>query len=206
MTEALLVLAAYVVGSLPFGLLAGKMRGIDIRQHGSGNIGATNVFRICGKRLGIAVFVLDLIKGLLPVILAKQLTSGSQGLVPVFCGVAAILGHNFPIWLKLRGGKGIAASAGVVGGLLPWALLVALIVWVAVFAATRYVSLASILAALSLPLTVGISTFRPESSRLASDFVFAATVAVLAVWRHRSNIGRLRDGTEHRFTSKPKAS
>ncbi len=198
----LLIAAAYLMGSIPFGLLAGKLKGVDIRDHGSGNIGATNVFRICGKGWGITVLLLDLLKGLGPVLLAKELYPENAELAHIFAGVAAIVGHNFPVWLKFKGGKGIATSAGVLVALLPWALLVAFIVWVLSFAITRYVSLASILAALSLPVTVGIATFGPAKSHTTPSFVFALVVGALAVWRHRSNIKRLREGSEHRFTRK----
>lgn len=201
-----LLLAAYIVGSMPFGLLAGKLKGVDIRDHGSGNIGATNVFRICGKGFGIAVLLLDMLKGLGPVILAQHFSSETDSLTPIAAGVAAILGHNFPVWLKFKGGKGIATSAGVFAGLLPWALLVAAVIWLIIFAVTRYVSLASIIAALSLPVTMAILTFGQGGGRSRVDFYFALVVGLLAVWRHRINIQRLRQGTEHRFTSKPKAS
>ena len=193
---------AYLIGSIPFGLLAGKLKGVDIRKEGSGNIGTTNVFRVCGKALGIPVFILDVLKGLVPVLLGKHFFPSSDGLMPIFCGVAAILGHNFPVWLKFKGGKGIATSAGVLGGLLPWALLFAFLTWVLAFVTTRYVSVASILAAFSLPVTVGIQTFRPASARPMAYFVFAVVIALLAVWRHRANITRLRSGTENRFQRK----
>ncbi len=197
---SLFVLLAYLIGSIPFGLLAGKVKGMDIRDHGSGNIGATNVFRICGKGYGITVFVLDVLKGLVPVLIAQAFTTGA---VPILAGVAAILGHNFPIWLGFKGGKGIATSAGVLGGLLPWALLVAFLTWALTFLVTRYVSLASILAALSLPVTQGVATYRPGAQAHPSLFYFTLVIAVLAVWRHRSNIQRLLDGSEHRFSKKP---
>jgi glycerol-3-phosphate acyltransferase PlsY len=201
---AILLLLAYLIGSVPFGLLAGKLKGVDIRKEGSGNIGTTNVFRICGKGLGFAVFVFDVLKGLVPVLLGKHFFGESEGLVPILCGVAAILGHNFPVWLKFKGGKGIATSAGVLGGLLPWALLFAFVTWLLAFAVTRYVSVASILAAVSLPITVGIQTFLLSNTRPVAYFIFALAIGLLAVWRHRANIARLRAGTENRFTRKPK--
>ena len=202
---AILLFLSYFIGSVPFGLLAGKLKGVDIRNEGSGNIGTTNVFRICGKGLGFAVFVLDVIKGLIPVLLGKHFFDGSDGIIPILCGVAAILGHNFPIWLKFKGGKGIATSAGVLGGLLPWALLFAFTTWVLSFALTRYVSVASILAAVSLPITVGIQIFLLGGTRPIAYFIFAVAIGLLAVWRHRANIARLRAGTEHRFLKRSKA-
>jgi len=202
---AITLILAYLIGSVPFGLLAGKLKGIDIRKEGSGNIGTTNVFRICGKELGFIVFALDVLKGLVPVLVGKHFFSGSDGLIPILCGVAAILGHNFPVWLKFKGGKGIATSAGVLGGLLPWALLFAFATWVLSFAVTRYVSIASIFAAVSLPVTLGLQTFLPGSTRPIAYFIFTVVIGLLAVWRHRANIARLRAGTENRFTRKPKA-
>ena len=202
---AIVLLLAYLIGSVPCGLLAGKLKGVDIRKEGSGNIGTTNVFRVCGKGLGFVVFVFDVLKGLIPVLLGKNFFAGSDGLIPILCGVAAILGHNFPVWLKFKGGKGIATSAGVLGGLLPWALLVGCVTWVMAFVGTRYVSVASILAAVSLPITVGIQTFLLGGTRPIAYFIFALAIGLLAVWRHRANIARLRGGTESRFTRKPKA-
>lgn len=205
-TSLYLVLGAYLIGSIPFGLLAGKLKGLDIRDHGSGNIGATNVFRICGKGWGLSVFFLDFLKGLVPVLLANQFDPDSAGLVPILAGVAAIAGHNFPVWLKFKGGKGIATSAGVLVSLLPLALGVAALTWVLSFGITRYVSLASILAAVSLPVTVGVETFALGKTTSMAPFVFALVVAALAVWRHRTNISRLLEGSEHRFSRKSKSA
>ncbi len=201
-TDLLLILTAYLIGSIPFGLLAARLRGIDIQSHGSGNIGATNVLRFCGKPTGIAVFTLDVLKGLIPVLLATRLDSSDDpgGITPILCGISAILGHNFPVWLKFKGGKGIATSAGVLAGLLPWELLAAAAVWAITFWITRYVSLASVLAALSLPFSVAIPGLVGDSR-----FLFALTIGLLAVWRHRTNIKRLREGTEHRFSRKAPA-
>ncbi|MFT4638286.1 MAG: glycerol-3-phosphate acyltransferase PlsY [Verrucomicrobiales bacterium] len=205
-SHALLIMGAYLVGSIPFGLLAGKLRGLDIRKHGSGNIGTTNVFRICGKELGITVFILDLLKGLVPVLCAQRFAPGTEGVIPILSGVGAIMGHNFPLWLKFKGGKGIATSAGVLGGLLPWALLFATLAWILTFVFTRYVSLASIASASALPVTVAISTFRSDGQRPLSYLIFAVLIGGLAIWRHRTNIQRLRAGTEPRFARKTSAS
>src|SRR3954468_10529929 len=164
-------LIAYFIGSIPFGLLMGRMKGIDIRQHGSGNIGATNVWRVLGRKWGLPTFLLDLGKGLVAVLIAKCLAQ-QWGVVvqlphdhtrtdfinPSIPGIAAamavILGHNFPIWLKFKGGKGVATSLGVLFGLMPVASTLTFLTWVVVVKITRYVSLASIIAALSLPLWV----------------------------------------------------
>ncbi len=190
----------YVVGATPFGYLAGRARGVDIRQHGSGNIGATNVLRVLGKPLGIAVFILDFAKGLLAS-LAALLILGSP-LTGVAAGLGVILGHNYTFWLGFKGGKGIATSAGVLAGLMPIAACVGVAAWVGVFFATRYVSLASLAAAVSLPITTGVALLAGAGSWIL--FMLAAIMCGLATWRHRSNISRLRAGTEPRFERKPK--
>jgi len=202
-TEIVVLIGAYLIGSIPAGLLAGKLRGIDIRKHGSGNIGATNVVRTLGKGMGISVFVFDFLKGMVPVLLAKQFV-GASGWIPILAAILAILGHNYPVWLKFKGGKGIATSAGALAGLLPWALLVAVVVFGLTFALSRYVSVASVATAASLPITTAILTYR--SSGLTSPLlIFTLIIAALAIWRHRANIQRLRAGTEHRFTPRSRS-
>lgn len=197
MTHLLLTaVAAFLLGSLPTGYLVARSRGVDIRQHGSGNIGATNVFRTLGKPLGISVFVIDALKGFAAVWLALYFVPGEwSGIV---AAVAVIAGHNYTPWLGFKGGKGIATSAGVLLALMPLAVLAIAIVWFAVFFASRYVSLASICASAALPLAVAALwwTGRGGSAPL---LVFALVISALAIWRHRSNIQRLRDGTESRF-------
>src|SRR5271156_180934 len=141
------LLIAYLVGAIPFGYLVARWRGVDILHQGSGNIGATNVGRVLGRRFGILVFVLDFAKGALPVLAAQTV---GPGWLPVTAGLAAFLGHLFPVYLRFRGGKGVATSAGVVAVLLPWPALGAVLTWVAVVCSTRYVSLASLVAALAL--------------------------------------------------------
>lgn len=189
-----IVLLGYLLGSIPNGLLVGRLRGIDIRQHGSGNIGATNVFRVLGKGLGILVFLLDAGKGLLAVRLAMAMAQpGGAELAGVIAAISCILGHNFPLWLKFKGGKGIATSAGVLIGLLPLATLMVFALWGVVFVVTRYVSLASIVAALALPVVVWMLAGQ------GALFYFALAAGVLAVVRHKSNIQRLLNGTENRF-------
>lgn len=193
----------FLAGSIPFGLLVAKAKGVDIRKQGSGNIGATNVFRVVGRPYGIAVFVLDFLKGLGPVLLAAAATTSGAAL-GIATGLAAILGHNYSPWVGFKGGKGIATSAGVLAGLFPLALAIGLLVWGIAFTATRYVSVASMGAAAAIPATEIIRaalTGKWESSSL----VFTVIVAALAIWRHRSNIRNLRAGTEHRFTRKSTA-
>jgi glycerol-3-phosphate acyltransferase PlsY len=206
------LLPAYLIGSIPFGLLLGKLGGIDIRQHGSGNIGATNVWRTLGPRWGLPTFLLDAAKGAFAVWLGRELAfAQSPRPVPyeflnyaeVFAGLAAILGHSLPIWLRFKGGKGVATSLGVMLGIIPLlATGVVLLVWGLVFALSRYVSLASILAASSLPLTLVIlqsSDFLEGRVTLA----FGCAAAFFVIRRHRENIQRLLAGTENRF-GKPK--
>jgi len=201
---SLLALGAYFVGSVPVGFLIGKSRGLDIRQHGSGNIGATNVFRVIGKGWGITAFIADFLKGLAPVVAARLLSPGAVAeLAVILAAVFAILGHNYTCWLGFRGGKGIATSAGALLALMPWIMLGVLIAWALVFGASRYVSLASMIAAALLPvLAISREFFFPTGSWLLSGF--AILVGILAIWRHRSNIKRLRDGTESRFSKKNK--
>ena len=216
----LFLLEGYLLGSFPTGYLVGRRHGIDIRDHGSGNIGATNVARVLGKKPGLFVFLCDAIKGLLAVRLAyllvqSYLPTGAVQVDPgafaqppapvaaVLAGVACILGHNFPVWLGFRGGKGIATTTGVLLGLMPAAVAISAVVWGVVFFALRYVSLASLLAAATLPLTVGLLWRGGYANGILFWFSLAATA--LAFWRHRSNIGRLLEGTEPRFAAKSSA-
>jgi len=194
-------LGAFLLGSLPTGYLVARAKGIDIRQHGSGNIGATNVFRTLGEPLGILVFFLDALKGFAAVWLALHY-GGPSAWPPILAAVAVIAGHNYTPWLGFKGGKGIATSAGVLIALMPWAVLAIALVWFAVFFATRYVSLASISAAAALPAAVGALWFYGCGGS-APLLGFSVLIAALAIWRHRSNIERLMAGTEHRFERKP---
>ena len=198
-------LTAYLVGAVPYGFLLGRLKGIDIRQCGSGNIGATNVWRVLGKGWGMVTFALDFAKVPVALFLVKHgmpvpSDKGGPGasaepmiLILVFLG--AVLGHNYPLWLRFKGGKGIATSAGGLLWLAPGALGVALGVWIVVFAISRYVSLASMIAAGALP--VGFWIFKRDDPLLLA---FMAVLGALAIWRHRANIQRLLQGTEHRWT------
>ncbi len=193
----------YLIGATPFGYLVGRIRGIDIRQHGSGNIGATNVLRVLGKPLGITVFILDFFKGVAAVLLARQLGHASvSALVAIAGGVGVILGHNFTFWLGFKGGKGIATTAGVLCALIPVTALVAVIVWAIVFKTSGYVSLGSLAAALSLPISTGTAIVLGRGSW--EMFIFALLACGLAFIRHKSNIQRLLNGTEARFQRKTK--
>ncbi len=191
---------AFLLGSIPTGYLVARAKGVDIRQHGSGNIGATNVFRTLGKPLGVLVFFLDALKGFAAVWLAARF-GGPSAWPSILAAVAAIAGHNYTPWLGFKGGKGIATSAGVLIALMPWAVLAIAVVWFGVFFATRYVSLASICASAALPVAVGALWFYGCGGS-APLLGFSVLIAALAIWRHRSNIQRLMAGTEHRFDRK----
>lgn len=197
------VLVAYLVGATPFGFLTGKMKGIDIREHGSGNIGATNVLRVLGKPVGITVLVLDVMKGLIPVIVAKLVSDSS--LIHIATAMAAILGHNYTFWLGFKGGKGIATTGGAILPIMPWALIAAVLGWIIVLKLSRYVSLASIAAALIIPLTLVVENLITGTWEW-NIFGFGIFVCLLAIWKHRSNIGRLLRGEENRFAKKTSTS
>ena len=206
----ILVPAAYVLGSVPFGLIVGRSKGIDPRKAGSGNIGATNVGRLLGKRFFALVFLLDLLKGLLPMlaaglVLREAPDDPKKYALWLLVGFAAIFGHMFSLFLGLRGGKGVATSSGVVLGLFPYFTipgLVALLLWFVTFKASRYVSLASIVASVAFPVlyvAIGLWWRWPIVGGQWPLLAFAALIAAMIVWKHRSNIARLRAGTEHRF-------
>ena len=202
-----LCLFAYLAGAMPFGLLTARIvRGIDIRQHGSGNIGATNVGRVLGSKWGLFVLVLDLLKGLLPVLLLSPLfisTDSNQfSNWRVAAGLATILGHMFPCWLWFRGGKGVATALGVALALSWLSTLVAFVVFVASFAIWRYVSLGSILGAIAYAICETClgwpAPFATERLGLA---IFSFLAPLLIIIRHRSNIGRLLRGEEPKYKS-----
>ena len=199
----LAVAAAYLLGSIPTGFLVGRSRGIDIRTVGSGNIGATNVLRTLGKPAGIAVLLADALKGWLAVWLAARLICNwaAPGADPrtrewfaLCAGVAAILGHNYTCWLRFKGGKGVATSAGVLVALVPWSLLIILGLWIVVFALSRFVSLASICAAAVLPIAVWLT------GESVTMIIVMTALAVMAIGKHRANITRLISGTENRIS------
>ena len=185
--------ASYLLGSIPTGFLWGKARGIDVRAVGSGNIGATNVMRTLGKGPGVAVLLLDAAKGFLPVFLAPRLfTEVDHTALQILCCICVIAGHNLTCWLKFKGGKGIASSAGALLAFLPWPLLCALAVWLIVFAVWRYVSLASICAAAMIPVATWLI------QRNVSLLIFTAVIGAVAIYKHKANIQRLLAGTENR--------
>lgn len=201
-----IVILCYLIGSFPSGYLVGKSQGIDIREHGSKNIGATNVFRVMGKKWGYLVFFCDAFKGFISVKLGMLLAMVSGldiTLAGVVGGICCIIGHNYTVWLHFKGGKGIATSIGVMLAIMPIIIvLIVLVIWVVVFYASKYVSLASICAALSLPLLILVLFPFVARGNYPVLLVFSAIVAALAVWRHRTNIDRLLHGKENRFGTK----
>jgi glycerol-3-phosphate acyltransferase PlsY len=233
-------LIAFLLGSIPFGLFIARAKGIDIRQHGSGNIGATNVLRVVGKKYGIFCLILDALKGYLPAVLGISLIlyTGSKSalaiealrpyalelpadlqwkaqLFQVLTGFCAILGHNYSPWVGFKGGKGIATSAGVMIALMPAAVVILLIVWLIVFLLTRYVSVASVVAAVVLPIVTHLgSRFHHVGNDNSNPtlweagvwnkplFFFSVAIGILAIWKHRTNLQRVMNGTENRFSKK----
>jgi acyl-phosphate glycerol 3-phosphate acyltransferase len=198
---AVVWLASYLIGAIPFGYLIARARGVDIFAHGSGNIGATNVGRILGKPFGILVFLLDFAKGAIPTAVAWHLVGDDNGLVAVGAGLAAFLGHLYPIYLGFRGGKGVATGAGVVAVLLPGPALVAILTWLAVASATRYVSLASIVSVVALVAFYLLERGKFEFADPRTWFALFA--GGLVVVKHRTNIARLRAGTESPLKENP---
>lgn len=190
-TEVTLLIGAYLLGSIPTGLLLAKAAGVDIRQSGSGNIGATNVYRTLGRSVGVMTLVGDCLKGLLPVLLAKYLGLADIWLAAV--GLAAFLGHVYTIFLGFKGGKGVATALGVFLGIAPLAVAGVLLVFSGVVWQSRYISLGSICAAAAMPACVALFYPRPAL------VVMTIAVAAIVIWKHRENIARLRAGTENKF-------
>jgi len=226
MTPALQLCLAYLLGAIPFAYLAGRLKGLDIRKHGSGNVGATNVFRVLGKGPGTAVLLLDLAKGTLAVAVVPLLGRASsaaallsdgpaeQAWWPCALGLAAVLGHSYTVFLRFKGGKGVATSAGVFLGLAPWATLTVLGIFLAVFLASRMVSAGSLAGAAALPpLVAAYHEWLPLAARrsladmarggwapLARPVFWLACALALLVWvKHVPNIRRILAGTENRF-------
>jgi acyl phosphate:glycerol-3-phosphate acyltransferase len=208
------VIAAYLLGSIPTGYLVGRAKGVDVRKVGSGNIGATNAFRVLGKPAGILVLVADGMKGWLAVslvpLLAHRLFGGSapldsstRGYLELIAGAVVILGHNYTCWLKFKGGKGIATTAGVLAALVPLTFVACLLTWIVFCLLTRYVSVASIMAAIALP----VSTFLVYHFTHNEDYgrrmiILAAVLGALAIYKHKGNLERLMNGTESKIGQK----
>ncbi len=190
----LLVVASYLIGAFPTSYVTGRLvRGIDLRQHGSGNLGATNVFRVLGWKAAVPVMLVDIFKGFAPTFFFPRLDGSPAWEWALAFGAAAILGHVYSVYVHFKGGKGVATSAGVFLALAPVAVLVGLGVWLALVAATRIVSIASIAAAVVVPVVVFL-THRP-----APILWLSLALMLFVIWAHRTNIGRLLRGEEHRF-------
>ncbi len=209
------VAVAYLIGAVPFGVIIAKMYGKDLRSIGSGNIGATNVARACGRKWGYTCFGLDVLKGLVPaaafpLVARGETASASANFFAMWLavGIAAILGHVFPVYLRFKGGKGVATSFGVALGVWPYFTvcgLIALVAWVACVLKWRYISLASICAALTFPVTLAVAMAVVADWQLHQMWpllVVAVAIPLLVIVRHRENIARLRAGTESKIRNK----
>lgn len=192
---------AYLVGATPTSYLMGRLVfGIDLREHGSGNLGATNTFRVLGWTAAVPVAIVDVAKGFAPVMFFPRWDNAMEPEWALAYGAAAIVGHVFSVYVRFKGGKGVATSAGVFLALAPWAVLIGLVAWAAVVAVTRIVSLGSLAAAVTLPVAVYF-TGEPEV-----ELWLAVGLACFVTYAHRSNIGRLLRGEENRFGGKERAS
>ena len=202
----LYIVAAYLIGSVPFGYIAGRLNGIDLREHGSRNIGATNAVRVLGKGWGIPVFVMDFLKGLVPLMFMKYHLGGDMTVfTPAqmgwFLGVmfALILGHTFTCFLKFKGGKGVATTGGCLFALSPWVGGAALLFWIVSMIFTRYVSFSSIMAGVGMIVAAGIELWGEEKAYSVADYMvlgLLAIILVLVTVKHRANIARIMNGTE----------
>ncbi len=201
----LLLLLSFITGSFPTSIILGKLvKGIDIREHGSGNAGGTNVFRVLGWKPALIVVIIDIFKGWLPTaiyatILLKGLPSADVGVIQILCGFAAVLGHTYTIFAGFRGGKGIGTLAGMLIALFPIAFPLCLLAFVITLILTGYVSLSSIIATVALPIILLIMPIFGIQQSSLSLLIFALLIPWFAIFTHRSNIVRLRDGTENRF-------
>jgi acyl phosphate:glycerol-3-phosphate acyltransferase len=197
---AAFVLAAYLIGAFPTSYVVARVaKGVDLRDHGSGNLGATNAFRVLGWRAATPIFVVDILKGFIPAFFFPQIDGNVSALWALLYGTAAIIGHVFSVYVKFKGGKGVATGAGVFLALAPLAVLGGLAVWLALVLLTGYVSLASIAAAAVLPVLVAL-TGGP-----VPVLIMALLLAAFVIYAHRANISRLKRGEEHRFRRRPAA-
>ncbi len=192
-----MLLLAYLIGATPTSYLAGKLgRGIDLREHGSKNLGATNVYRVLGWRYAVPVALIDMAKGIVPVAILGPWSNG-PGWFMVALGLAAVLGHMYSPYVRFKGGKGVATAAGMFLALAPLAIVLSMLVWTATLWLSGYVSVASLAAAVPFPLWVRLTVPRQPYTLWAS-----VILALLIVYTHRANIRRLRDGTENRFRTR----
>jgi glycerol-3-phosphate acyltransferase PlsY len=195
----LLIIGGYLIGSIPCGYLLGRLKGVDLLQTGSGNIGATNAFRVLGRPLGFVVFFCDIAKGFIPALIGNGFGPmwGVAGLAGVATGLAAVVGHNWSVYLAFRGGRGAATGAGVVLALMPRVIALSLILWALIIILTGYVSLASVIATLSVPAFALI--FRLTWNVQWVYFIYVVPAATMIILRHLPNMRRLWNGTEPRM-------
>ena len=193
-------LLAYLFGSLPNGLYVAKVKNVDIRNKGSKNTGATNVFRVMGAKFGILVLILDALKGFLPLILAEK--AGVHGKILVLIGVTAVIGHTFSPFLNFKGGKGVATSLGIFLYLTPVPMLITLAMFFIVVGISKYVSLGSVLASILLPLLILIMPANEKLGNKTVVFIISALLGAYIIYKHRANIERLKNGTENKFYKK----
>ena len=198
------VAAAYLIGSIPFGFLIGKMRGVDVRLVGSKNIGATNVYRTVGHKWGFLAFFCDFLKGLLPTLGAQAVVAhhpGEAGLayLPLAVGITTVAGHMWTCFMKFKGGKGIATGFGMLVALVPWLVLTAFGLWAVTVWISHYISLGSILAAAFLLVAVWFPILGTEGWHNLPQCILVVFVAAFAIWKHRTNIQRLRAGSENKI-------
>lgn len=192
---------AYLAGSIPTAVWYGKIfHGIDVRQHGSGNAGATNSLRTLGKKAGIIVLIVDFLKGFLAVKAASLLSTETHSILPLIMGLAVIIGHIFPIFAQFRGGKGVATAMGVLVATFPWAALGCVLTFMIVVFITKYVSLASLLGALAFPIQLNFNLWNDNADKYS--ICFASVIFVILLIMHRENIQRLIQGTESKFGAK----
>ena len=195
---SLLLFVSYLLGAIPNGLLIARLKGVDLQKTGSGNIGATNVFRCVGKGWGVLAFVLDAVKGFVPAFFFPRLLESAPPWLGLACGVAAVAGHNWPVWLKFKGGKGVSTSAGMLLGIAPAAVGIGFAVFALTVALTRFVSLGSILAAIAVPAAY-LWMNGADNRLLAGALVL---MGLLVIVKHRANAKRLLNGTEPRIVGK----
>ena len=207
MGYAIAIATAYLIGSIPFGFLVGKMRGVDVRTVGSKNIGATNVFRTVGKKWGLLAFACDFLKGFIPTMIAKHYSASHgdmslEAYLPLIVGVTCVTGHMFTCFMKFKGGKGIATGFGMLVALLPLLVLAAFALFIAIVCMFHYISLGSICAAAFLLVAVWFpcaALSNAEGYHNLPRCIMVALVAAFAIWKHRTNISRLIAGNENKF-------
>ncbi|MBR0197660.1 MAG: glycerol-3-phosphate 1-O-acyltransferase PlsY [Kiritimatiellae bacterium] len=212
MTALTVIIAAYLIGGIPFGFLIGKMRGIDIRTVGSKNIGATNVFRSVGKSWGLLAFALDFLKGFLPCLAVKILVSRGvicESWLPLVVGILCVVGHMLTPYMKFKGGKGVATAFGMLVALVPSLVGVAFAVFIVFFALSNYISLGSCMAAAFLAIGVWFPWLGTRGWHDLPQAILVTLISIFVIWKHRSNIKRLVSGTENKiyiFSKAPKSA